>query len=311
MSMQDLSKHPKELQNPVWYNGEIVPWNQALIHVFTHIVNYGSGVFEGIRVYETKKGSAIFHLDEHLDRLTNSIKSFGLGMPFTKEELAEGCKAVTKASGQTTGYLRPQVYFGLTPKPLTITAIDVTDAMILYQPLGSYRNTKELKIVLSKIQRIAPAAGDIEAKVIGFYTNSHYNHQYAHNNGADDAIMLDVNGNVAEASSSNVFVIKDNELFTPKTGYILKGITRASILELAENELHIQTHEVELTPDDLKSADEIFLTGTAAEIDPVVLLDGQAVGSGKPGEITQKLSELYRQATHDELPAYSKWLTYL
>ena len=177
--------------------------------------------------------------------------------------------------------------------------------------MGKYRASDNLKLVLSEIERISPKSGDIEAKVMGFYTNSHFNYRYAHQRGADDAIMLDVHGDVAEASSANVFLVKDGKLITPKTGHILKGITRGSVIQLAKNELGLESDERTVTPDELASADEIFLTGTAAEIDPVTVFDGQPVGDGKPGELTTKLKNLYSKATLGQLDGYADWNTYV
>lgn len=308
--MQNLSVVPEASQTKIWFNGEMISWKDASIHPFSHIINYGTGVFEGIRVYETENGPVIFHLNEHLDRLDNSVKSFGMELPYSREEFVEAHKETVRQSGHKHGYLRPQVSFGVSSR-LTLAAIDATDTTIIFQPLGQYRATKELKVVTSEIERISPKSGDIEAKVVGYYTNSHYNHQFAHTKGVDEAIMLDVEGNVAEASSSNVFMVKNGELYTPKTGYILKGITRRSILTLAEKELGITVHEVEMRPEELHSADEMFLTGTAAELDPVIEMDGKKIGDGTVGEVTQKLTELYGKTTRGELAGYEKWITYV
>lgn len=308
--MQDYSRVPEASQNPIWLNGEMVEWQNATLHIFSHIINYGTGVFEGIRVYETDNGPAIFHLNEHLDRLERSAKTFGITIPYTRKELIEAHKETVRRSGHAHGYLRSQVQFGVSSR-LTLAATDAVDTHIIFQPLGQYRATKELKVVISEIERLSPRMGNIEAKVVGYYTNSHYNHQFAHQKGVDEAIMLDVDGNIAEASSANIFYVKHGELFTPKTGHILKGITRKSVLTLAEEEFGINVHEAEVTPGDLAHADEIFLTGTAAEIDPVVELDGKQIGDGIVGEVTRKLTEVYNRATAGTLPGYETWLTYV
>ncbi len=308
--MQDLSVVPEASQTPVWINGKIVDWKNAYIHIFSHVISYGSGVFEGVRVYETPKGTAIFHLTDHLDRLDLSAKSFGMKLPYSRHEFVEAHKEVVRASGHAHGYLRPQIQFGVSSR-ITLAATDATDVTIIFQPLGQYRATKELKVVTSEVERISPKSGDVEAKIAGYYTNPHYNHLFANKKGADEAIMLDINGNVAEASSSNVFYVKDGELYTPKTGYILKGITRKTLLELAEKELGMKTHEVVMSPEDLRSGDEIFLSGTAAEIDPVVEIDGTQISNGKIGDVTQKLTDLYGKVTSGTLPGYEQWLTYV
>ncbi len=305
--MQNLNPVPENGRVPVWYNGKLVAFEDATIHVITHAVNYGTAVFEGIRVYDTEKGVSIFHLHAHLKRLMKSAEKFGIKTPYSYEEIVQACIDTVKASGHKVGYIRPQIQFGLSKPGLgSITEVEM---YIFFWPLGKYRENEFLRVVLSDIERISPKAGDIEAKVMGYYTNSHFNHQFAHHHDADDALMLDVNGNVAEASSSNVFIVKDGVLITPKTGYILKGITRASVLELAEKELTMETQERVVTPENLESADEIFLTGTAAQIDPVTKYNGKPVGTGELGKFTGKLRESYVNVANGKVDGYEDWHT--
>ncbi len=308
-AIQDYAIVPEAAKKPVWFNGQLVDWHDATLQATTHVINYGSGVFEGIRFYETDKGSAVFHLDAHLDRMARSLELFHINTRFSIEDLKQACIDVVKASGASSGYLRPQVQYGLSR--LSLGALNVVDAMVVFWPMGKYRDKEGLSVITSEIQRISPKAVAIEAKVIGFYTNSYFNHEHFKEKGADEAVMLDVNGHVAEASSVNVFYVKGGELFTPAPGYILKGITRASVLELAAKELQIQTHETTVTVENLRDADEIFFTGTAAEIEPVIAYDGQAVGQGGLGPITEALRALYRKATRGTLPGYDHWLTYV
>lgn len=305
--MQDMAHFTDAQKKPVWFNDGLVPFEEAQLHVVTHAANYGTAVFEGVRFYDTDDGTLIFHLDAHLDRLIASASKMHIDLRWTKSQLAAACIETVRASGLQSGYIRPQVQFGLsTPGLGSTTKVELT---IFVWPLGAYRENDSLKVLLSPFERMSPKAGDIEAKVMGFYTNSHFNYSFAHQKGADDAIMLDVNGNVAEASSSNVFIVKDGTLVTPKTGYILKGITRATVVALARDELGLEVREDVLTPDDLRGANEMFLTGTAAEIDPVSMFDGQPVGEGGIGPVTAQIKALYFSATRGQISDRKGWNT--
>ncbi len=303
--MQDLSHISQEQRSPVWFNDGLIPFEEASIHVITHSLNYGTAVFEGIRVYDTQWGISLFHLDAHLDRLMASASKVGIESRWSKDELVRACVETVRASGHSSGYLRPQIQFGAATPGLGSTS--VTELTIFFWPLGAYRDVETLDVVTSPYQRLSPQAGDIEAKVVGYYTNSHLNYSHAHAHGADDAIMLDINGNVAEASSSNVFLVSGGKLLTPRTGFILKGITRASIIELARAELGLDTEEATLTTAELRAGNELFLTGTAAQVDPVALFDGVKVGDGGVGPVTAQLKSLYADVTAGKLEAYRSW----
>ena len=303
--LQDISKVPENGRSPVWFNGKLVPFEDATIHILTHCNNYGTSVFEGIRVYETKKGVSAFHLEEHVNRLIASASKFGIKHKYSKQEIITACLETVKASGQTKGYIRPQIQFGLSSPGLGKT--DVVEMSIFFWPMGSYRARDSLKVILSDVERVSPKAGDIEAKVTGFYTNSHFNYKFARDKGADDAVMLDFNGNVAEASSANLFLVKDGQIITPQTGYILRGITRSSVISIAKRELGIDVVERAITPDELEDVDEIFLTGTAAQIDSVTEYNGKPVGNGKIGNITRKLQEIYAEVILGERDEYLEW----
>ncbi len=308
-AIQDYSIVPEAAKRPLWFNGRLIDWHRATLHATTHATNYGSGVFEGIRFYETERGPAIFRVDAHLERLARSMGLFNLKTEFSSVDFKQGCIDVAKASEASSGYLRPQVQFGLSR--LALGAVDVVDALILFRPLEESREKEGLSVVTSEVRRISPNAVAIEAKVTGYYTNSYFNQQYSKEKGADKAVMLDLNGNVAEGSSVNVFHVKNGELFTPAPGFILKGITRSTVLGLAEKELQIPVHETTVTPDDLRSADEIFFTGTAAEIEPVIEYDGNPVGHGGIGSVTEAVRGLYQRATQGTLPDHDFWLTYV
>lgn len=307
--IQDISPVPKNGRSPIWFNGKLVPFEEATIHILTHCNNYGTSVFEGVRVYETEKGVSVFHLEEHIDRLIASASKFGIKHKYSKEEIIAACLETVKASGQTKGYIRPQIQFGLSTPGLGKT--DVVEMSIFFWPMGSYRASDSLKVILSDVERISPKTGDIEAKVTGFYTNSHFNYKFAHDNNADDAVMLDVNGNVAEVSSANLFIVKDGQIITPQTGYILKGITRSSVISIAKQELGIEVIERVVTPDELENADEIFLTGTAAQIDSVTEYNTKPVGTGKVGSITKQLQEIYTDVTSGKREEYLNWHSFI
>jgi len=305
--IQNIDKVPEDGRNPVWFNGQLVPFEEATIHIITHCNNYGTSVFEGVRIYDGQNGTSIFHLEDHIDRLLASCQKFGIKHSYSKQDIMQACIDTAKASGQKKGYVRPQIQFGLSSPGLGKT--DVVEMSVFFWPMGNYRDSNSLSLILSDIERMSPQTGDIEAKVTGFYTNSHFNYRFAHQNGADDAVMLDVKGNVAEVSSANIFLIKDGEIITPQTGYILKGITRKSVIDIAKNELGLTVFERVVTPDELTTADEIFLTGTAAEIDSVTSYNNQPVGNGQVGEITAKLKSLYSSITNGEKDEYNQWHT--
>jgi branched-chain amino acid aminotransferase len=307
--IQNIDVVPENGRNPVWFNGKLIPFEEATVHVVTHANNYGTAVFEGVRVYDTCKGTSLFHLNEHIDRLLASAQKLGIESLYSKAEIITACIDTVKASGQSRGYIRPQLQFGLSSPGLGKT--NVVEMSIFFWPMGNYRESEALTVVLSDIERISPKAGDIEAKVMGFYTNSHFNYRFAHSKNADDAIMLDVNGNVAEASSSNIFLVKNNEIITPKTGYILKGITRKSILELVKKELGLPVLERIIKPEELNTADEIFLTGTAAQIDPVTTYNNKLVGNGQVGIVTSQLQALYDGVTHAANKNHLDWHTFV
>jgi branched-chain amino acid aminotransferase len=307
--LQDISKVPENGRSPIWFNGKLVPFEDATIHILTHCNNYGTSVFEGVRVYHTEKGVSAFHLDEHIDRLIASADKFGINHKYSKQEIVAACLETIKASGQTKGYIRPQIQFGLSSPGLGKT--DVVEMSIFFWPMGSYRASDSLHVVMSDVERISPKAGDIEAKVTGFYTNSHFNYKFARDSGADDAVMLDVNGNVAEVSSANLFIVKNGQIITPQTGYILKGITRSSVITITKQELGIDVIERVVTPDELEGADEIFLTGTAAQIDSVTEYNKKPVGDGKIGNITRQLQEIYAEIILGKRDKYLNWHSFI
>ncbi|HUT12276.1 MAG TPA: aminotransferase class IV [Thermoguttaceae bacterium] len=306
--IQDLGIIEESTKTPVWHNGRLVAWEDALIHIGTHAVNFGSAVFEEMRFYETVDGPALFRLDAHLERLAESLLALEMELPSSMDELRQACIDVAKDSQVAAGGLRVQVQFGLSE--LSLHATSVVDATVMFRPLREDGGVRELSLATSGIERLSPHAAHIEALVTGHYANAYYNHLWARKRGLDEAVMLDVHGNVAETSAANLFYVKDKHLFTPEAGCLVKGVTRDSVLRLAAD-VDIPTGETTVSVEDLQDADEIFLTATFTEIEPVVHYDERPVGDGHTGPVTRRIADLYRRAVTGKLPAYGRWLTSL
>ncbi len=308
MTFQDYSIVPDEARRPVWVNGALVPWEEATFHVASHVINYGFAVFEGLRFYDTERGPAIFRLDDHIARLNRSAELFQIKPHVSFDQIRDGCIEVVKNSRAKSGVLRPQIQFGLSSR-MSFPATDTVDVTIPFWPLGAYREKTGLRVVTSELRKLPIAAVPIEAKVAGYYVNSYLNRRFAESKQVDDAVMLDEHGHVTEASVTHVFAAKDGVLFTPAAGNILLGITRATVMQLAAEVAELQVEERSFGPEALRDADEIFFTGTSAEIEPVTEYDGITIGEGAPGPVTQRISEIYSKAVLGQLPGYESWLT--
>lgn len=292
----------------IWFNGKIVDWDDAKVHVLAHSLHYGSGVFEGIRFYETTRGPAVFRLTEHVDRLFYSATQCRMQPEFTKEEIATAIINLIATNKLTQGYVRPLAYFdygklGLDPRGC------VTKIAIATYPWGAYLGDKPARCKISSYIRIHPQSTCASAKICGHYVNSimaRLELDARH----DEAILLDHEGYLAEGSGENIFLVKDGVLLTPALGNILPGITRATTLAIAQN-LGIPTVERKILPEELFAADEAFLTGTAAEITPIGTVDERPIGNGNMGPITQKLKEIFHEATTGKLADYLSWLTFV
>ncbi|HEY0142314.1 MAG TPA: branched-chain amino acid transaminase [Thermoanaerobaculia bacterium] len=303
---------PFEEVKKIWMNGRLVDFADAKIHVLTHAIHYGSGLFEGIRCYDTKRGPAIFRLDEHTRRLFDSAKIYRMELPFTMEEINRACIETVAANDFTDCYLRPIVYRGFHSLGVFPGScpVDVTIAAWRWgKYLGPEAIEQGVDVRVSSWNRMAPNTFPALAKATGNYMNSILIRQEAAVDGYAEGIALDVNGYVSEGSGENIFVIRDGKIFTPPLGSsILGGITRASILRIAR-EFGYEVVETLIPREMLYIADEVFFTGTAAEVTPIRSIDKIKVGSGKRGPITERLQKEFFAYIGGEIPDRYNWLT--
>lgn len=296
----------------VWMDGKLVPWEKATIHVLTHTLHYGSGVFEGIRAYETKRGAAVFRLTDHIERLHRSAKIYLINLRFGVAELVEAVKELIRANELRSCYIRPIVYhgygeMGLNPLIAPVNVAIITWAWGAY--LGEEGITKGVRMKISSWKRYEPNMLPPAAKATGQYINSGLAKVEAIKAGYEEAIMLNQEGHVSDATGENVFVVRDGLLATPPlSAGPLGGITRASIMTIA-GDLGVPVEERSLVRSDLYTADEVFLTGTAAEVVPVRAIDDRELG--EPGPITRKLQEVFFAAVKGEVEKYSDWNEYV
>ncbi len=298
----------------IWMNGKLVEWDKAQVHVLVHALHYGSGVFEGIRFYEAPKGTAVFRLKDHMKRLLASAASYRMKIPYSQEELCTAALSLLRENKTKSGYLRPIAFFGYGKMGLNPTGAPVDVALACW-PWGAYLGeegaAKGIRCAISKWRRIDPSALPMAAKACGQYINSILASQEASDKKVDEAIMLNSKGNVAEGPGENLFLVKDGKLVTPGLDAgILGGTTRSSVMQIAKD-FGLQVREGNLTPNDLFAADELFFTGTAAEITPIREVDGKTIGSGKRGPIAEKLQAKYLDAVHGKAKEYEKWLDYV
>ena len=295
----------------IWLDGEMVPWREAKTHVLTHTLHYGLGCFEGVRAYATDKGPAIFRLKEHTDRLFRSAHILNMKMPFSKEQLnAAQCQAV-RDNNLDEAYLRPMVFLGSEGMGLRADNLQV-HVMIAAWSWPSYMSpeAKELgiKVRTSSYTRHHVNITMCKAKANGNYINSMLALNEAISGGAEEALLLDNEGYVAEGSGENIFIYRNGVLHTPELTSCLEGITRQTILDFCRDE-GIPVKERRITRDEVYVADEAFFTGTAAEVLPIRDLDGRMIGEGKRGPLTEKLQSKYFDAVKGKLPEHSEWLT--
>jgi len=295
----------------IWMNGELVKWDEAKIHVLTHGLHYGTGVFEGMRCYKTPEGPAVFRNKEHCDRLIASAKAYMMKSPYASEQIQKAIKDTIKKNEIDACYIRPILYngygeMGLDPKNCKV------DLAIALWPWGAYLGEEGLKkgirVNVSSWNRLDQRTLPTSAKACGNYINSILAKIEATHCGVDECILLNTNGSVAEGPGENVFIVHDGELFTPHgSSGILYGITRETVLEIAAD-LGIKVEEWELNRNDLYLADEMFFTGTAAEVTPIREVDGRIVGKGSRGPITEKIQKKFFDVVSGKDPKYKKWL---
>jgi len=293
----------------IWHNGELVPWRDARVHVLTHTLHYGVGVFEGVRAYDTPRGPCIFRLRDHTRRLFDSAHILGLTMPYRPEVVNAAQREVFRANGLTEGYLRPMVYLGSEAMGLRAKGLSV-NLCIAAWPWPDYVDAdardKGIRVRTSSFTRHHVNVTMCKAKSNGNYINSILALHEALDCGCDEALLLDPEGYVAEGTGENVFLVKDGVLHTPELTSCLNGITRNTILHLAA-ELDIEVRERRITRDEVYIADEAFFTGTAAEVLPIRELDGRRIGSGARGPVTERLQSLYFDQVRGKRNAFPEW----
>ncbi len=295
----------------IWLDGEIVPWREARVHVLTHSLHYGMGVFEGIRAYHTDNGAAIFRLDDHTDRLFRSAHILNMPMRFDREAINEATLTVVRDNQLESGYIRPLVFYGSEGMGLRADTLN-THVMIAAWPWGSYMGEENMargiRVRTSSYTRHHVNITLCKAKATGNYINSTLALNEALASGCDEAMLLDAQGYVAEGSGENIFIVRNGQLYTPTLTSALDGITRQTIIQLAE-ELGLRVIEKQLTRDEVYIADEAFFTGTAAEVTPIREVDGRQIGRGSRGPITERLQTLYFDIVHGRSPQHLEWLT--
>jgi branched-chain amino acid aminotransferase len=298
----------------IWMDGELVDWDDARIHILTHTLHYGCGVFEGIRAYPTDDGPAVFRLTDHITRLFNSAKIFLIDVPFTPEELVEATKATVRVNGLQECYIRPIVYLGygemgLNPLPCPV------NVSIAVWPWGAYLGAEGIangvRMKISSWQRHDPNAMPPAAKGTGMYINSSMAKIEALKAGYDEAILLSPQGYVSECTGENIFIVRGGRIITPPlSAGALEGITQSSVMTIARD-LGLEAVFDNILRSDLYTADEAFLSGTAAEVVPINSVDDRVVGDGRPGPITRQLQEIYEAAVRGQVDRYKDWVEYV
>ncbi|MFH0819395.1 MAG: branched-chain amino acid transaminase [Patescibacteria group bacterium] len=292
----------------IWQNGKFIDWNKAKIHVLNHTLHYGTGAFEGLRFYNTKKGPAIWMLDQHLDRWFYSAKCIHMKMLYPKKLLKQAIIDLLKINKIKAGYIRPIAYYDYGPLRVNPVNLPVGVAIMCW-PWGSYLGEEAVKLMVSPYVRIHPKSSFTDAKITGHYVNAMLAVKQAVNAGYTEALMLDYKGYVAEGSAENIFIVKNKVLFTPPLGTILAGITREATIKMAKD-LGYKVVEKKLKLKNIENSDECFLTGTAAEISPVGQI-GKKKLKNQFGLITKHLREEFMNTVYANNKKYYKWLTFI
>jgi branched-chain amino acid aminotransferase len=295
----------------IWLDGEMVPWREAKIHVLTHTLHYGMGVFEGVRAYRTDNGAAIFRLREHTDRLFNSAHILGMSIPYDRETLDEAQRVAVRENQLDSAYIRPMCFYGSEGMGLRADNLNV-HCMVAAWEWGAYLGEDNMKngirIKVSSFTRHHVNITMCRAKANGNYMNSMMALQEALRDGYDEALLLDAEGYVMEGSGENIFIVREGVVYTPDLTSALDGITRKTVISLAD-ELGIDVVEKRITRDEVYISDEAFFTGTAAEVTPIREVDGRAIGSGTRGPVTKRLQDLYFDQVHGRRDEHPEWLT--
>ena len=297
----------------IWFNGDFVPWREATVHVLTHTLHYGMGVFEGVRAYHTKQGTAIFRLRDHTDRLFRSAHIMQMEIPWDKDTINNACRESVSRNGLGSAYIRPIVFYGSEGMGLRADNLKVHVAIAAWDwgtYLGSDGLEKGIRVRTSSFTRHHVNISMCKAKANGHYINSMLALQEALECGFDEALLLDNEGYVTEGSGENIFIVRNGIIYTPEMTSALEGITRDTIITLAR-EAGCTVQEKRFTRDEVYIADEAFFTGTAAEVTPVRELDNRCIGNGSKGPVTDKLQGLFFQQVQGERAEHPEWLDYI
>ena len=298
----------------IWMDGEFVDWDDATIHVLSHGLHYGTGAFEGIRAYETDRGPAVFRLTDHIERLARSCKALGIPIEWSVDEIVKASKEVFSANGLVSGYIRPLVFYGTGSMGLNPAGASV-HTMIATWEWGAYLGedgvTNGIRVKVSSWRRIGHDSLMPNAKLTGGYVNSVQAKQEALRGGYDEAIMLNTDGFVAEGSGENLFLVRNGIVRTPSLASgVLEGLTREAVITMLRDDGY-EVIEEEVTRTDLYYADEMFFTGTAAEVTPIREIDDRPVGDGRPGPVTKRAQEMFVDAVTGANERYADWLDYV
>ncbi|MCF6768072.1 branched-chain amino acid transaminase [Thiotrichales bacterium 19S11-10] len=294
----------------IWHNGSLVPWHESKVHILSHGIHYGSGIFEGIRVYKTNQGPAIFKLKEHMARFYYSANALGMDIPYSQEELEEAVCQTVYDNQLEEGYIRPVAFYGyyqLGVVPLKETPVEVA---IACWPWGKYLASDQIDMVISDYIRIHPKSTVADAKICGHYVNSLLSKLSSNSQKYHEVLMLDSDGYVAEASAANIFIVKGNQVLTTEEGTILVGITRNTIMDILRSKGY-EVIETKFRPEDVTQADEAFVCGTAVEVASIRSLNDQLINQGKKGLVTELVEKAYHAAVTGNDSNYQNALTFV
>ena len=300
-----------DLKGKIWMDGDLLDWSDAKIHVLTHTLHYGTGVFEGVRAYETSAGPAIFRLNDHTKRLFNSADLIGMSIPYSPEELNDAQANIVRENKLNNAYIRPMCFYGSEGMGLRADNLKVHVCIAAWDwgsYLGDDKITNGIKVKVTDFPKRCEKSMLHKAKASGNYLYSMLALKDALNSGFDEALILDVDNNVNEGSGENFFMVKDGILYTPRDHTVLNGITRQTIIDISDD-LDLEVFEKDISVDDVKVADEAFFTGTAAEVTPVVQVDQSKIGDGMTGKITRKVQKEYFDLIRGKNTKYDHWLT--
>ena len=299
----------------IWQDGDFVDWDDATVHVLTHGLHYGTGIFEGVRCYDTDNGPAIFRWDEHLDRFYQSAKPYDMEVPFSREELTEATLELLRREELRSCYIRPVAFYGYGSLGVSPEENPVNAAIAAW-PWGTYLGEEALErgveVMISSWRKYASSQVPTNAKTTGLYVNSLLAGEEARRNGYTEAIVLNKEGQVAEGPGENIFLVRDGEIYTPGLSQsILDGITRNTVIELARERGYTVHDRATISRGELNTADELFFTGTAAEVTPIRTVDNVTIGSGSRGPVTEELQQAFFDLVERRTTAHEEWFTYV